>query len=80
MDLEGALTDNLRAAIASATRLRGHPIHKDTLLFWNELLSHARAVQRRARVRDMAELGQLIAELESCVRLDQSSDRIADNG
>lgn len=68
MDLEGALADNLRGAIASATRLRGHPVHGDTLAFWSDLLKHARLVRRRARVRDLAELEQLIMELESSVQ------------
>jgi hypothetical protein len=68
MDLEGSLADNLKAAIFSATRLRGHPVHKVTINFWNELLTHARLVRRRARVADIAELEQLIAELETCVQ------------
>lgn len=68
MDLEGSLAENLKAAIVSATRLRGHPVHKDTINFWNELLTHARLVLRRARVADIAQLEQLIAELETCVQ------------
>jgi hypothetical protein len=68
MDLEGSLADNLNAAIVSATRLQGHPVHKDTVNFWNELLNHARVVRRRARVADIVELEQLIAELETCVQ------------
>ena len=73
MDLEGPLADNLRAAIASATRLLGHPVHKDTLEFWIELLTHARAAQRRARVMNIAELGILIGELESCIQAHQKA-------
>jgi hypothetical protein len=73
MELDGPITDNLRAAIASATRLRGHPVHKDTLLFWHELLSHAHAMQRRARVKEMEELEALIAELDACVTLHDAS-------
>ena len=41
MDIEGMLVDNLRAAISSALRLTGHPVHKDTLRFWDELLAYA---------------------------------------
>jgi hypothetical protein len=48
--------------------LRGHPVHKDTINFWNELLTHARLVRRHARVADTVELEKLIAELETCVQ------------
>lgn len=64
LHLEGSLADNLRAAIASATRLKDHPVHRDTLQFWGELLTHARLVHRRGRVRDLVELERLIIELE----------------
>jgi cytochrome c-type biogenesis protein CcmH/NrfG len=68
MELGSPLADNLRGAIASATRLQGHRVHKDTVAFWTELLNHARLVRRRARIADMTEVEQLIAELETCVQ------------
>lgn len=43
MELDGMLADNLQAAIQSADRLSGHPIYKDTLEFWHELLAYARS-------------------------------------
>jgi hypothetical protein len=57
MKLHGTLADNLKAAVGSAERLRGHPIHSDTLHFWLELLSHARALVRsRAQGDDVEHL------------------------
>lgn len=43
VQIEGSISTNLKAAIASADRLAGHPVHGDTLQFWRDLLSHARA-------------------------------------
>jgi hypothetical protein len=68
MDLDGSLADNLRAAIASARRLQGHRVHKDTLDFWKQLLTHAREVRRRGRITELAEVEELIAELEASVQ------------
>lgn len=68
MILDGSLAKNLHAAIARATRLRGHPVHRETIQFWGALLTHARVVLRRGRVRDLAQLERLIAELEICLQ------------
>ena len=68
MDLDGSLTSNLRAAIASAERLRGHSVHKDTLEFWAELVAYARTRKKlseanRIKAEAMAtELASLLAE------------------
>ena len=66
MELDGSLADNLRAAIASAKRLRGHRVHADTLNFWRELLSHARAV-RRANDGGSTDLDDLVVNLQSAL-------------
>ena len=42
MELHGTLLNNLASALRSARRLRGHPVHQDTLVHWTELLHHAR--------------------------------------
>jgi hypothetical protein len=42
MELHGTIVDNLQAAVASAKRLRGHPVHKDTVTFWQDLIAQAR--------------------------------------
>ena len=46
MDLDGSLANNLASALRSARRLRGHPVHRDTLSHWTDLLDHARAELR----------------------------------
>lgn len=57
MKLHGTLVDNLKAAVRSAERLRGHPVHSDTLNFWLELLSHARtAIRARTQGDDVEQL------------------------
>ena len=42
MELHGTILNNLTSAVQSARRLRGHPVHADTLGHWAELLTHAR--------------------------------------
>jgi hypothetical protein len=42
MELHGSLANNLTSALQSARRLRGHPVHEDTLGHWAQLLTHAR--------------------------------------
>lgn len=69
MDIEGTLANNLASALQSARRLRGHPVHADTLGYWRNLLRHAR--------RELAEgstepVLPLILELEN-----ELADRIA---
>jgi hypothetical protein len=66
MEFEGTLASNLQAAIASAERLRGHPVHKDTLEFWRELLAEARA-HKRLSDPNRAEIEGLVAQLQALV-------------
>jgi hypothetical protein len=62
MELHGTIAKNLTAAVQSARRLRGHPIHADTLGHWRDLLDHA----RRELAKGTAEaLQALILELEN---------------
>jgi hypothetical protein len=42
MDIHGSIANNLTSAVQSARRLRGHPVHADTLDHWRDLLNHAR--------------------------------------
>ena len=65
MELHGSLTENLRAALASARRLRGHRVHVDTLTYWRDLLSHARLERRHEDGPVDGVLDMLIAELQS---------------
>ena len=42
MELHGSIGLNLAAAINSARRLKGHPVHSDTLKHWTDVLGEAR--------------------------------------
>lgn len=42
MELHGTIETNLLGAIQSARRLKGHPVHADTLDHWTGVLSEAR--------------------------------------
>ncbi len=65
MKLHGSIATNLSAAIDSAKRLRGSPVHSDTLQFWRDLLSHAGAEKRTLSTAEAAALDPLIGELQS---------------
>lgn len=63
MKVSGKITDNLRAAVESACRLRTHVVHKETLDYWEALLEHARNRQRRGNPDP--ELSGWISRLQS---------------
>jgi hypothetical protein len=65
MDLQGSTGENLVAAIRSAKRLSGHPVHADTLQHWTELLHLARRQLAAEPASEAERLAQLIAELET---------------
>ncbi len=62
MEIEGSIRANLIAAIASARRPRGHPVHGDTVKYWRQLLDYARRASTRPQPEAFAEL---MAELET---------------
>ena len=62
MRIEGSIRANLIAAVASARRLRGRPVHGDTIAYWRQLLEHA----RKLSTQPQPELfGDLMTDLES---------------
>jgi hypothetical protein len=65
MLLEGSILANLRGAIASAERLRGKPVHDDTLQFWRDLLAHARTEMRSCEPSEAQALEPLMGQLQS---------------
>ncbi len=67
MELHGKLIDNLKRAVRSAERLRGFPVHKDTLDFWRGLLEHARAEKDLHPDEDALAIADLIGQLQSQV-------------
>lgn len=64
MEINGTINENMRLAVQSARRLKGHPISRDIVRFWSDLLREARARRSREQPSDQIELDQLIAELE----------------
>lgn len=64
-ELDGSIIQNLASAVKSAERLKGHPVHEDTLVFWRALLAHSRAAKRSQPVNDMGTIETLMARLQS---------------
>ena len=62
MRIEGSVRANLIAAVASARRWRGRPVHKDTVDHWRRLLDYGRLVERQASGESV---GDLVTELET---------------
>lgn len=62
MRIEGSVRANLIAAVASARRWRGRPVHRDTVDHWQRLLDYGRLVHRQP-CGEAA--GELVAELEA---------------
>lgn len=65
MELHGSIEANLVAAVRSARRLRGHPIHADTLQHWTDLLHQARRQLAAGQACPAETLKQLVADLET---------------
>jgi hypothetical protein len=65
LELSGSLSSNLRGAVTSATRLRGHPLHADTFQFWLALLAEARAQERNLPSAEHEEVRSLMGELQT---------------
>jgi hypothetical protein len=73
MELHGSLASNLQMAIESSKRLQGHPVHRDTLMFWLELVAEARARRAAGEDPDDPYVERLIAELETAIAAIQGS-------
>ena len=62
MQIQGSVRANLLAAIASTRRLKGHPVHADTVAYWHRLLDYGRLINRQPLGEPVSEL---VAELET---------------
>ena len=62
MQIHGSIRSNLIAAIASAKRLRGRPVHRETVDHWRRLLDYGRLVERQ---RSGEAVADLLNELET---------------
>ena len=67
IDPSRTITYNLELALESARRLQGHPVHRDTLTFWSDLISEARQRHARNEGAEDFDIHRLIAELETVV-------------
>ena len=65
MKIDGSMLDNLANAFASARRLRGHPVYRDTLIYWADLMQEARRLRQDPSCTQSEALGAAIAKLES---------------
>ena len=67
MRIDGRLVDNLHAAVASAKRLRGHPIYSDNQEHWTKLVALARGERATQSSADRAQIDSLIILLEEAM-------------
>ena len=73
MQIHGTIARNLRDALASAKRLKGGPIHPDTIQFWADLCRAARAQQATSGGSN-PEVDQGVAGLELVIWSARGSD------
>ena len=64
MKLHGSTEGNLIAAIRSATRLRGKPVHADTVRYWSDLIGYAHRELSAGFLFPSKALEGLVADLE----------------
>lgn len=65
MNLSGSILENVENAVTSARRLRGHPVYRDTLTYWTELLQEARRARKDLTPTDLQSLEAAIINLET---------------
>jgi hypothetical protein len=72
MKLHGSTEGNLSAALISARRLQGVPVHHDTLRYWSNLVQHADEELSACAALPPEPLTRLTAELRSELLLFQA--------
>jgi hypothetical protein len=80
MKLHGSTEGNLSAALISARRLQGVPVHHDTLRYWSNLVQHADEELLACAALPSQPLTRLVAELRSellSFQADGEADRLA---
>ena len=65
MKLSGSVLENLQAAVRSARRFRGHPVHSETVQFWRDLLSYARQVKAEQPSHEEQRIDDALVQLET---------------
>ncbi|WP_010165107.1 hypothetical protein [Sphingomonas sp. PAMC 26617] len=64
MNLSGSILENVENAVTNARRLRGHPVYRDTLSYWTELLQEARRAHKDLEGSQLLALEAAILDLE----------------
>ena len=64
MKLHGSTEGNLIAALGSARRFRGLPVHADTFKHWSDVLQHAGLELSSGVATPRGPVEQLVAELK----------------
>jgi hypothetical protein len=78
MELHGSLLENLQAALRSMRRLQGHPVHQDTVAYWDKLIAHARKSVRHGKVSPETARLLDIVSLEFVERLEGTKQQVSD--
>lgn len=65
MKLHGSTEGNLMAALRSARRLSGQPVHADTLRHWTEVLQHADRELATGAASPRESVERLVSELKT---------------
>jgi hypothetical protein len=63
MNLHGTLATNLKDAITSAERHRGHAVYPDTVTYWADLLGEARMTLHQVLETERQTIEHLIVRL-----------------
>ena len=64
MKLHGTTEGNLISAVRSASRLKGRPVHRDTIKFWRDLIAHARNELSSCAAMPSDSIRRLVSDLE----------------
>ncbi len=75
MKIHGSTEANLTAALRSARRLHGHPVHTETIGHWTELLHITRRKLSTDPSRRTDAVMKLIADLEAEVAGHQTQQK-----
>ena len=75
MKLVGSLEDNLAAAVESVRRHRSHPVYRETVKYWSDLLQHARQL-KSDEGENLQAIDALLVELDLAVQERRQSEKV----
>lgn len=65
MELHGTIEQNLISAVRSAKRLRGQPVHRETVEHWTLVLARAESELSSGALSGQQDLTRLVSELQT---------------